>query len=267
MNAIIAWLIGISLVILIKSTTMVNDIQSNTVFVAELAENVLPGQRITAESLLKDDIRIKKSSVELISALRAQKSMLKEMPEIEYMSSNPFRDIIVFKTSGLKNSNVEEFVNELTNIQGIEKVYFDEEFLRSIPHSVQRIKSGLLITSLFFLLGGIVALVLRVKRDLRTHNESMRIMSLAGSEDFFILSERRFWSLKWGLISACLAIAFIVINILFINLTLFNDLEITFLQSVLAILIMLFIVVSVQLLTTQITITSFLNRLNPNLSS
>ena len=264
MNAILAWLIGISLLMVIKSITMVKDIQTNTVFVAELAENILPGQRITAESLLKDEPLINSRSVELISSLRAHKTMLKEMPEIEYMSSNPFRDIILFKTQNLSIDDLNIFIDELKNIQGIEEIYYDEEFLAFIPHSVKRIRSGILVAAIFFLLAGIIALILRVKRDLRAHKEDIKIMSLAGSEDDQIIAQRRNWSLKWGLISSVIAILMITINILFINLTLLNGLEITFLQTISALLVMLVVVLIILTATTHLTLKTYLSHLNPN---
>ncbi len=267
MNVIIAWLIGTALSLMIKSITMINDVQSNTIFIAELSKNILPGQRITAESLVADLPQIQKKSVEMISAQRALQTMKSDMPELEYLSDNPFRDIITFQTKGLSNAGIPQLVSELKDIQGIESVYYDEELIESLPGSLYRIQTGFFVISLLVFLGSLIALILRIIRDLRTYKQDITIMILAGSHDSAILEDRRGWSIKWGSWSALIAAIFMVINILFINQTLLHDLEITFLQSLMAIGFMIVIVIMLHAVTTHLTIKSYLAQLNPNIKS
>ena len=267
LNTILSSLIGIALCLVLKAYNMLTDVQSNTVFVAELEKEILPGQKITIESLMNDNVMIKKGSIELITAQEANETMIQEMPEIEYMADNPFRDIILFKMTEASIQERERLINELEDIRGIENVYHDEELLATMPNSIKSIRLGMLLVASLVLLGSIIALVLRIKRDLKARKEEIRIMSLAGAEESYIMDLRRSWSVKWGIITALFASAITAINILLMNETLFNDLEITFLHGLLTILAMMVCVTLIHGLTTHLTIKNYLSQLNPNIKT
>ena len=243
------------------------DVQSNTVFILELEKEVMPGQKITIESLLKDKEEIKSSTVELITAQEAHDLMSKDLPEIQYMSDNPFRDIILFKVKETSFENRDRLIEELEGVRGVGAVFYDQNLLDQLPNSLEMIRIGFLAISIAVLFGCILALILRIKRDLRARKEEIRIMSLAGAQEGHIMDIRRSWSIKWGMITAFFAAIITAINILLMNKTLLRDLEITFLHGVLTILAMIVVVTLIHAATTHITVNKYLAQLNPNIKS
>ena len=254
---------GISICLLVKAVSAARDLETNTVFIAEMSKNIFPGQRITAESILSDFPNIKKGSVELITARSALEMMKRDMPELAYMADNPFHDVLVFKTVGLHKADVEDLKQKILEINGIDAVYRDEEFLATLTSSTYHARLGLFSISVIMLLCSIIALGLRVRRDLRQFKGDIRIMSLAGAEGKEIISNRKQWSVKWAMISVLFASAILALNIIFINYTLLDGLEITLLQAVIAIVAMSVIVVLVHLVYTHRSISKYLEQLSP----
>ncbi len=262
MNVILSTIVGISISLMMKALTAHSDIQSSAVFVAEMSKNIMPGQRITAESLLKDVEQVDESSIKLISADQALATMKADMPELAYMADNPFLDIITFETKGLKLETIEGFKQDLLEIKGIENVYYDRTLMETLPDSLGRVRWGILIMGFLFLLGALVILSLRIKRDLRAYSQDIRILSIAGSDEDKIINARVAWSTKWGSISAAIAAVFMLINIIFINNTLLDGLEITFLQSIISIVAMLVLVIGSHALVTHQGLKSYFANLN-----
>ncbi len=266
MNVIIASIMGLSLCLMIKAISAADDFQSNTVFVAELSKNIFPGQVITAVSLLSDMPQIDRNSVEHIPATKALATMKEDMPELDYMADNPFHDVIIFKTQGINNKNIDHLSTLVMDINGVTGLYNDAELIATLEQSSKRARQGLFILSLIILIGSLSALCLRIKRDLRPFSNDIRIMSLAGSTDQDIISVRRLWSAKWGTISAILAALIMILNIIFINNTLFDGLEITFLQSVISVLIMMALVIIVHVSFTHYSIKTYLGHINTSIT-
>jgi|GEM_PF-4641626 len=267
MNVIIASLIGMSLALMIKATRATHDIQSNTVFLAELSDNVLPGQVMTAETLLKELDFIQDRSVSVISASSALQEMKEDMPELTYLADNPFRDMITFRINVSDKSSLTDLTNEVKGLAGVEEVYYDSDFLKDLSSTSAPIRVGVIIICLIFLIGSIAILALRVRRDVISYLKEVEILSLAGAEEGKIIEQRRAWSIKWGAISAIGAALITVINIIFINNTLLDGLEITFLQSIIAIVVMSIIVLAIHGLVTQRSMTTHFARLNPSIKS
>jgi len=132
MNVIIASILGFALCLLIKSFTIHRDIQSSALFVAELEKDVKPGQRISAESLIKDIPYVMKSSVKVTSSAEALETMKKEMPELVYLADNPFRDVITFRTSDLQTGDLEQWLADIKEIRGIDAVFYDQALLEEL---------------------------------------------------------------------------------------------------------------------------------------
>lgn len=266
MNVIISSLLGVALCFLIKSITVQSDLLSNTVFIAEFAETVQSGQLITAEVLLSELPNVRKSSVQLVRAAAAFEEMKSEMPELKYMADNPFRHIITFKTEGLAADNLPNFESQVKGLAGIEQVYYDRDFLSTLSGSFSNVRLGISILSLILCVGTLIALGLRIKRDIRTYKDDIKVLTIAGASSSSIMKSRLNWSIKWGAISALIAAVVSMINIFFINQTLLSDLEITFLQAVLAILLMVGLVIGAHALVTYQIIKSYLIKLNPSIT-
>ncbi len=264
MNIVIASILGFAICLLIKSITIHRDIQSSAVFVAELEKDIKPGQRMTAESLLKDIDEIDASSIQLKSASAALEEMKKDMPELDYLSDNPFRDIITFQTTDLKARDVDQWKHQITDIAGVKEVYYDRALLDQLAKDSGRPRLGVAALALLILIGSLVILSLRIQRDLRSYHEEAKILSLAGSSDGELISHRRAWSSKWGGITAGLASLVMLVNILFMNTTLLDGIEITLLQSIISIAIMAVMVVGAHTLVTHQSLKAYFAQLNPS---
>ena len=151
MNVIVISIMGLSICLMIKAISVPSDIQSNTIFVLELDRNILPGSRITTESLLSDHKFVRKSSVRHISAKTALETMKSDMPELNYLADNPFHDIIVFQTRDLKANDLDVFELEIGNLSGVSSLHYDRELLESLPPTFTRARIGLLSFSLIIL--------------------------------------------------------------------------------------------------------------------
>lgn len=267
LNVIIATIVGLSLCLMIKVISAPGDLESNIVYVAEMSENVLPGQIITAESLLSDFPEIRRSTVRVVSASEALESMKEEMPEIKYVSDNPFRNNITFRTKGIHLKDLKEFESKVLELGGVEALYYDRAFVSTLSESLSRVRIGAFIFCLLLLFGSLVALALRIKRDIVGFAKDVKILSLAGAEESQIINSRVVWSTKWGGISALIASVICVINIFFINNTLLNGLEITLLQSLLAICLMILVVTGAHALVTLQSLKSYLSKINPSITS
>ena len=238
MNVVIATIMGLSICLIIKAVSAYQDLQSNAVFVAELSQNIMPGQRITVESVISDMDLVQSGSVRLVSSDDALEYMQQDMPELAYMADNPFHDIVTFKTRGLDAAEVDDFTHEIRKIKGVEGVFFDDMLLRNLPESFGRFRLGLLTLAALMFIAALMILVLRIKRDIREFSKDIKVMSIAGADEDVIVKSRVSWSTKWGAISAGLGAVAILVNIIFINNTLLDGLEITFLQSLIGIAIM-----------------------------
>ena len=264
MNIVIASILGFAICLLIKSITIHRDIQSSAVFVAELDKEVMPGQRITAESLLKDIDHVDVKSIRLKTAGEALEDMKKEMPELTYLSDNPFRDIIIFQTHDLKAKDVATWSHQITDISGIKEVFYDKALLDELAQDNGRPRIGVMTLALLILIGSLIILALRIKRDLKSYQEEVKIYSLAGASDQELIEHRRLWSTKWGAITAGLASLVMLVNILFMNTTLLDGVEITLLQSIISIVIMAVIVIGAHTLVTHQSLKAYFAQLNPS---
>ena len=267
MNIVIASILGFALCLLIKSITIHRDIQSSMVFVAELSSKIRPGQRITAESLIQDIPYITKRSISLTPAEDALEVMKHEMPELSYLSDNPFRDIITFTTTDLRLDGMDSWMQEITDVPGIEAVYYDQSLLNQLSADRGRPRIGVMTLAVLILVGSIIILILRIKRDLRSYHQEAKILSLAGSSASDIISHRRSWSTRWGMITAGLASLVMLVNILFMNITLLDGIEITLLQSIMSIAAMILLVVAVHTLVTHQSLKSYFAQLNPSVKT
>jgi len=264
MNVVIASILGFAICLLIKSITVHQDIQSSAVFVAELDKDIQPGQRISAESLLKDIEHVDVQSIVLKTAHEALEEMKAEMPELDYLSDNPFRDIITFQTTDLKARDVDQWKHQITDISGIKEVFYDRALLNELAKDSGRPRLGVTILALLILVGSLIILALRIKRDLRSYHEEAKILSLAGSSDSDLVRHRRALSTKWGAITAGLASLVMLVNILFMNSTLLDGIEITLLQSIISIVIMAVMVVGAHTLVTHQSLQAYFTQLNPS---
>ncbi len=264
MNIVIASILGFAICLLIVSITIPRQIQSSAVFVAELDKDVKPGQRMSAESLLKDIEHVDASSITVVTAGEALESMRQEMPELEYLSDNPFRDIITFTTRDLKTQQIAQWTRQITDISGIKEVYYDQALLEALAQDTGKPRLGVISLALLVLIGSLIIMALRIKRDLRSYHEEAKILSLAGSSDDDLIRHRRSWSTKWGAITAGLASLVMLVNILFMNTTLLDGIEITLLQSIISIAIMAVMVIGAHTLVTHQSLKAYFAQLNPS---
>jgi len=121
--------------------------------------------------------------------------------------------------------------------------------------------------ALLILISSLVILALRIKRDLKGWHEEVKILSLAGSSDEEIISHRRSWSIKWGAITVGLASLVMLVNILFMNWTLLDGIEITLLQSIISIVVMAALVIGAHGLVTHQSLKHYFTQLNPSVKS
>jgi len=121
-------MLGLLMLSLIKGMFLERELQANASYIVELSSNVLPGQRITAESLLKDMDGVVASSVIYISKTEALETMMEDYPGLASSEwENPFREILTFRTVSVGTKELEVLKNKVEKIPGVSAMYFESD--------------------------------------------------------------------------------------------------------------------------------------------
>jgi cell division protein FtsX len=259
--SILLWILGLIALSLIKGAGIEQDLQANASYIAELNPSILPGQRIVAESLIKEMPQVRAGTVELINKEEAKEMMLSDFPHLANAAiENPFRDIIRFNTTNIKKEGVVSLETAILKIQGVAAFYYEQEVYKGLKSGLGRFRWALIGLSSILLLSVITMIIYALNRVLIQNKKNSRIMHLAGVQDQDIMAPYIKSGLKTSLICASISIVILILNILFINRTLLVGVEISFLQAIIACIFVLLMSVLLYLTTTYYSTRSFIQQ-------
>ncbi len=241
--------------------TLEDELQANASYIVELTDNVLPGQRITAESLIKDMKGVEAGSVYLLDKGSAKKIMQADFPIlVESGVDNPFRDLIIFKIGDISQSYLNQIQEDILQIDGVEALYAGKEMYQGLESSIKSFRWALLGLSVFLLLvAGLIAVYILNSMMMR-NAEKVRVLHLAGVQQRDIMSPYMAHAFKTGLLCGILAMVLLIINIFFINRTMLNGVEVSYLHMSIASIFVLLTGTIIFVLVSYFSTRSFIHK-------
>lgn len=206
--AILLLLIGMYLIIGLHSENIVKFLKEHTAIVFEISEAEKLNIANISLALQKDE-RLRPSTIEHISAKEGLEFMQKEMGRdlLPDDMENPFTDLI-------SSYVLEQFTSDeaLMSIKedwegrtGIDKVYFQNDYLIFWDEWKQRIAKATGISVIFLLIVTILLIFNTVKLSIYTKTESIEILELVGADWNYIRRPFLRVATKMGIISALLS--------------------------------------------------------------
>ena len=259
--SILLWILGLIALSLLKGGGIEQDLQVNASYIAELSPSILPGQRIVAESLIREMAEVKAETVELVGKEEAREMMLSDFPHLsEATMENPFRDIIKFQTNGLDKEGSASLEAGVLKIQGVSSFYYEQDVFRGLKSGISRFRWALIGFSSILLLAVILMIVYALNRLLIQNKRNTRIMYLAGVYDKDIIAPYMKSAMKSSVICAAISILILIVNILFVNSTLLVGVEISLLQAIIACVFVAFMSIVIYVATTYYSTRSFIQQ-------
>lgn len=259
--SVLLWILGLIALSLLKGAGIEQDLQANASYIAELSPSILPGQRIVAESLIKEMKEVRASTVELIGKEVARDMMISDFPHLSESSiDNPFRDIIRFKTNGVDNESITSLKAGILKIQGVSSFYYEQDVFRGLKSGIGRFRWALIGFSSILLLAVVLMTVYALNRRLNQNKRNSRIMYLAGVQDKDIIAPYMKSAFKSSITCAAISILILIVNILFVNRTLLVGVEISFLQAIIACIFVTLMSVLIYVATTYYSTRSFIQQ-------
>jgi len=254
-------MLGLVAISFLKGAAIEQDLKANSSYIAELSPSILPGQRIVAESLIKEMSEVKASTVELISKEEAKDMMLSDFPHLaDGTLDNPFRDIIRFNTNGIDESGTVLLEEAILKIQGVSSFYYEQEVYKGLKSGISRFRWALLGFSSILIVAVILMIGYALNRRLTQNKKNTRIMHLAGVKDKDIITPYIKSGLQSSLICGSIAIVLLILNILFINTTLLVGVEISLVQAIIACIFVALASVLIYISTTYYSTRSFIQQ-------
>jgi len=257
---ILLWLIGLISVTLIKGINLSNDLKSSSVYIVELDTNILPGQKIIAESLIKDIKGIQEGSMTIIPKGQAADIMISELPEIDNYNQDIFRDIITFKLGKTSAAEIASIRRDVLDIGGVTGFFHEQEIFNGINSGISRFRMSLLVLSVVLFIAVILVILYALRQAFALQKENIVAMFLAGATPKVIMKPYIVSAIKRALKTALIAIIILVVNILLINRMLLQGIEVSFLQTLAACVLVMVISMTTYYLTTYNTTNSYLNQ-------
>ncbi|MEL6124431.1 MAG: hypothetical protein AAFR14_12000 [Bacteroidota bacterium] len=258
-STLLLWLLGLLAVSIIKGITIDEELSSSALFIAELAEDIAPQDRITAESLLSDHPMVKANSVSYIPREEASEVMVHDFPGLENIEKDVFRDIITFRTDGvsdIERTNLRQQVLEITGVSGF---YYEEDLFSGVGKGLARFRIGLLVLSAVLMAAVIMVIAYSLRQSIADARSSIIAMHLAGSTADYIKKPFLRSSLQRALRCGLTACILLVINIILINQMILRGFEISILQSGMACLCVIIIAMVMYYFTTDRATKTYLN--------
>ncbi len=257
-STLLLWVIGLIVVSLIKGISLGKDLKSNSLYIVELSENILPGQKITAESLIKDLPGVKKSSLEFVPKNKGAEIMMTELPQLANYNEDIFRDLITFKANSLTTVEIAALRKSVVDISGVSGFYHEEDIFSGIDHGISRFRLTLIFLALILLMAVVLVIFYALRQAFSLKRSHIVAMYIAGSSRDMIIRPYLKLAIRRALQSAGIALILLVFNILLINSTLLRGIEISILQTVSTCLVVTLIAIATYYLTTSLTASAFL---------
>tara|TARA_B100000963_G_scaffold345077_1_gene348737 strand:+ start:1 stop:897 length:897 start_codon:yes stop_codon:yes gene_type:complete len=217
-------LLGIFSLFLISSIEVRKVIQENTEINIFLNKNISSNQvdKIKRTLFTKDYILSKdESTLKYISSSDAAEEFSKEIGEdfVNFLGSNPLRDLIILKISSdfFEKESLENIESDILKVPGVYEVDYSKEMIENINSNVRNIS---LVFSGIFIILFLISIIL-INNTLRIALFSQRFlirsMQLVGATANYILKPFIFRGIIYGFISGILSSAILYSLVLLIN--------------------------------------------------
>lgn len=212
---IVLFIFGIYGVIVIHSSYVGQKIKEQLNIVAEFTKDYNDADKSHLFEELKNHESVIPSSINFFTQDEAKDMMIGELGEayFEEEGQNPFKDVVVFnvKHEYYEAELLEEFSSHLKSRDYINDVVYQKEFHRLIEKNLKDLALIPLIIGLMMCVLTIALIYNTVKLTLQSDKRQIKTMTLVGASQTFIRKPYLRASVRMGLISAGIAIIFLLI--------------------------------------------------------
>lgn len=183
--AIVMFLLGMFVLILLHSHNLTNLIKEKMNIVAELSESADETQSI---EFIKKIPEIRKNTVAFIPKETALKTMGSNL-QIQFDSeNNPFRDVITFnvKAENYSIETLKEIKNKLEKQDGFDSVYYEDLTIKNIKSNLSKIAYSIFFIGLIFVFLAIVIIQNTINLSMYADRWEIKTMELVGAKWNFI---------------------------------------------------------------------------------
>lgn len=212
---IVLFIFGIYGIIVIHSSYVGQKIKEQLNIVAEFTKDYNEADKSHLFEELKNHESVIASSINYFTQDEAKEIMIGELGEayFEEEDQNPFKDVVVFnvKHDFYKPELLEEFSTHLKSRDYINDVVYQKEFHQLIENNLKDIALIPLIIGLLMCALTIALIYNTVKLALQSDKRQIKTMTLVGASQSFIKKPYLKSSVRMGLISAAIAIIFLLL--------------------------------------------------------
>jgi cell division transport system permease protein len=260
---LVLFLIGLYLILTTHAGNISKLLKENLNIVVELKDELPQPERFLMINNLRNDERIVDASVEFVGKEEALEIMKKEMGESFLLTGgdNPFYDIIKLniKYEYQEKEKIDELLNSLRADTKIIDAYFYENIYEGIENNLKRISYIALISSIIFIILAYTLIHNTINIALYSDRHEIKTMELVGADWTFIKKPYYKQSVKIGIISSIIAIAFLTVFLFFIHKEIYSLQYLLNLSSSLLVGGILFIIaIAFSLLSTHFILRKYL---------
>lgn len=183
--AIVMFLLGMFVLILLHSHNLTNLIKEKMNIVAELSTES-DGQKML--EVVKAIPEIREQSVQLIPKEEAIQTMGSALNINFDSANNPFRDVITFnvKADNYSISTLKSIQKRLEGNDGIDSVYYEDLTIKNIKSNLSKIAYAIFIIGLIFVFLAIVIIQNTINLSMYADRWEIKTMELVGAKWNFI---------------------------------------------------------------------------------
>jgi cell division transport system permease protein len=162
--------------------------------------------------LAKDFVAESEKPITFVSREQAEKDLVSQIGDYkEILGENPFKDVFIVKIKPEKqdSSSLKSIKSELDGLTGVLETTYEKHLVDAVNQNIRSISIYLLIISVLLIATTFILVNNTLKLALFSQRFLIRSMQLVGAKQFFILNPFLLRAFGYGLLSACLAAAFI----------------------------------------------------------
>jgi len=183
--AIVMFLLGLFVLILLHSHNLTNLIKEKMNIVAELSEAVDSKKAMQA---VKSIPEIRTNTVAFIPKEKALETMGSNLQINFDAQNNPFRDVIIFNVKAEKYSieTLKSIKTKLEKIDGFESVYYEDLTIKNIKSNLSKVAYTIFFIGLIFVFLAIVIIQNTINLSMYADRWEIKTMELVGAKWNFI---------------------------------------------------------------------------------
>lgn len=183
--AIVMFLLGMFVLILLHSHNLTNLIKEKMNIVAELTDSANKNKAI---EVIKSIPEIRTNTVSLIPKEQALETMGSNL-QIKFDSqNNPFRDVITFnvKAEHYSIETLKKIKTQLEQIEGFDSVYYEDLTIKNIKSNLSKVAYTIFFIGLIFVFLAIVIIQNTINLSMYADRWEIKTMELVGAKWNFI---------------------------------------------------------------------------------